>query len=284
MSYAKLLTNYIEKSTLSFNGIAELCNKKGFSIDHSYISKLKNGKMPPPSEELSRVLAEVLGGDSEVLIIEGYKEKEPKEIKKTAGEKPPVKKQRLNLLNADKHVSIKHTIPLLGTIRAGIPLISEQNIIGCIDIPEDLVGRANFALNVNGDSMIGAGINDGDVALCKEGNDAVPGQIVVALVNNDETTLKYYIRENGRAILKAANPEYKDIELKPGDRIQGHLVKILKDPPPVNLYREYIFYKEGHLQEWNDVIEKATAAGIKPMVIREMISAQLEIAKRLTGK
>lgn len=60
-------------------------------------------------------------------------------------------------------------------------------------------------------------ISDKDIAVCKEDKDAVTGQIVVALVNNDETTLKYYFRENGHAVLRAANPKYKDIELKLGD-------------------------------------------------------------------
>lgn len=370
MDYAKLLSAYIEKSELSLRRIAELCNKKGFSIDHSYISKLKNGKMPPPSEELSRVLAEVLGGDPETLVIEGYIEKAPEEIKKllsaksiecgidvntpfvfaetpedknsyiqqrpgrvtrpkysmiveladlienkniqiTAGGEPLTQEQRLFIgrtllelpIGTGKTSSIKglleenldkdflivtnrnpNTIPLLGNIRAGIPLLSEQNIIGHINIPADLVGKADFALNVQGDSMIGAGINSGDVAICKENHEAISGQIVVALVNNDETTLKYYIRENGQAFLRAANPEYKDIELKPSDQIQGNVVKIIKDPPPVNTYREFIYFKEWHLQEWNKVVEKAAAAGIKPTVIVEMINAQIEIAKRLTDK
>jgi repressor LexA len=178
----------------------------------------------------------------------------------------------------------KHILPILGNIRAGIPLLSEQNIIGQIEIPADLVGRADFALNVQGDSMIGAGINSGDIAICKENNEAISGQIVVALVNNDETTLKYYFRENERVLLRAANPEYKDIELKPGDIIQGHVVKIMKDPPSVNTYREFIYFKERHLQEWNKVIEKAVVSGIKPSLIGEFLESQIEIAKRLARK
>lgn len=376
MGYAKLLTDYIERSELSLRRIAELCNKKGFSIDHSYISKLKNGKMPPPSEELSRVLAEVLGGDPEILVIEGYKEKAPEEIRKLLSDKSSEEVLRtgeeeinqlieqtfnnnklkktlikttdilkgfykdrsgetniqmaipyiLNMLSivagngpiyprielsdilenkdlqiteggevlsnvkrkklidaiksADSTTDI-YTLPLIGNIRAGIPLLSEQNIIGHIDIPSDLVGRADFALNVHGDSMIGAGINTGDIVICKENHEAVTGQIVVALVDNDETTLKYYFRENGTAILRAANPDYKDIEFKPGDIIQGHVVKILKDPPPVNTYREFIYFKEGHLQEWNKVIEKAVALGFKPSSVVDFFESQIELAKRL---
>ena len=338
MSYAKLLSQYINNSNLSLRKIAELCNEKGFSIDHSYISKLKNAKMPPPSEELSRVLAEVLSAESDELVIEGYKEKAPDEIRNllntstgidvnlksiaipgsmeltqkigrgnrysmvieladilendtimvTAGGEPLDGKRRLDLLQAlDKKAADKPTttnsVPIIGSIRAGIPLLSEQNKIGEVEIPIELVGRVDFALNVNGDSMIGAGISQGDLVVCKQGYNPYPGEIVVALVNTDETTLKYYISENGKAVLRAANPKYKDIELKPGDQIQGHVVKIFKEPPSLNAYREYIYLKEDHLQEWNEAIEKAAASGIKPSVIKEMIDIQVGLAKRLAN-
>jgi repressor LexA len=336
MSYSELLSEYIKRSAYSLRKVAELCNEKGFSIDHSYISKLRNGKKPPPSEELSRVLAEVLNGDPETLVVEGYKEKAPEEIKNllngkcaavprspgvmtntqqtnnlsrkysmvieladilendtvmlTAGGKPLNGKHRLNLLklldktstnkNIDKAADL---IPILGSIRAGIPLLSEQNKIGEIDVPANLVGRVDFALYVNGNSMIGAGINEGDLVLCKQDYNPYPGEIVVALVNTDETTLKYYIKENDKVLLRAANPKYKDIELGPGDQIQGNVVKILKEPPSINVYKEYLYLKEDHLQEWNEAIEKAAANGIKPSAIREMIDIQVDLAKRLAG-
>lgn len=132
--------------------------------------------------------------------------------------------------------------------------------------------------------MIGAGISDNDIVICKESNDAFTGQIVVALVNGDETTLKYYIRDKGRALLRAANPDFKDIELKPGDIIQGHVVKILKEPPPFSQYREFIYCKEAHQQEWNKVIESAVSYGITPSAVQELVLMQVELAKKLTGK
>lgn len=80
MTYAQLLSEYIEKSGLSLGEIAQRMNAKGISIDRSYISKLKNGQKPPASEEVSRALAEVTGGDPEKLVLAGYIEKAPKEI------------------------------------------------------------------------------------------------------------------------------------------------------------------------------------------------------------
>lgn len=341
MGYAELLTEYINKAGISLRQIAKMCNEKGFSIDHSYISKLKNGKMPPPSEELSRVLAEVLNGDPDALVIEGYKEKAPNEIKRifltaptgsgktlasasrlielmenqepsqrpvsinrkysmvieladilededimvTAGGEPLGQDRKLNVLRALENPVSKTLktpqIPILGVIRAGIPLLSEQNIIGKLDIPADLEGRVDFALHVRGDSMIGAGINENDIVCCKEDHEPQPGQIVVALINYDETTLKFFIKEKERGILRAANPKYADIELKPEDQIQGHVVKVIKDPPSINTYRNYIYFQEGHLQEWNQVIEEAVGYGVKPDQLRSMIQMQWEMLRKL---
>ena len=336
MSFAEILSEAISRANLSLRKIAELCNVNGFSIDHSYISKLKNGKLPPPSEEMSRVLAGVLSIDPELLVIEGYKEKAPDEIKAllrgvdvnsdrvvltkhpgeqhftrqpgrmkrysmvleladilqnkdilvTASGEPLEEQSRLNLLdNLNKPATGQcFSIPILGTIRAGIPLLSEQNIVGKVELTPEMKGRADFALLVNGDSMIGAGIGDGDTVLCKKSKTPNHGQVVMALVNNNETTLKYFIKEKGRLLLRAANPEYKDLELHSGDIIQGYVVGIRKEPPTMNTYREYIYFRDEHLQQWNEVIEEAAAYGIKPAAVRELINLQVELAKRLAGR
>lgn len=81
MSYADLLSRYIEESELSLGEIAIKLSSKGLSIDRSYISKLKNGNKPPASEEVTRALAEVTGGDVQALLIAGHIEKAPKEVK-----------------------------------------------------------------------------------------------------------------------------------------------------------------------------------------------------------
>lgn len=212
---------------------------------------------------------------------------ENNELTITAGSSSLSQEQRLALLRALENPEAASTIiklPILGTIHAGIPLLSEQNIIGHVSVPADMEGEADFTLIAYGDSMIGAGITEGDIIFCKEDCTPYSGQIVVALVNGDETTLKYYIKENGTDILRAANPEYQDIILKPGDQIQGRIVKVFKDPPPLNLYREYLYFKEEHLQEWNEVIETAVSLGIKPAQIKNLVEMQWEMMKRLVGK
>ncbi|GBF33572.1 HTH-type transcriptional regulator xre [Desulfocucumis palustris] len=200
----------------------------------------------------------------------------------TVGGQPITNEQRLSILraliNPARGTKTEPRIPLLDTIKTGLP--PGQNIIGHVGIPEDIEGKADFALRVSGDSMIGCGIADGDIVICKQQDTAQHGQIVVALIEGNETTLKFYINENGRTLLKAANPEYPDIELNPKDNIQGYVVRVQKDAPTLNHYREYIYYKEGRLAEWNKVIELALSCNIKPSIIGELIKIQIELAKR----
>lgn len=118
------------------------------------------------------------------------------------------------------------TIPLLGTIRAGLPLYAEENRIG--EVTTAAAG-ADFALVVKGDSMIGAGIVEGDVAICRRittCSEARPGQIVVALVNGGDATLKRLVREEDHWVLRAENPAYKDIPCDEETDIQAVVLKI----------------------------------------------------------
>lgn len=81
MPYSKLLTKVIEESGYTATQIVEKCREKGKNIDKSYISKLQNNKIPPPSEEISRTIANICDIDERLLVIEGYIDKAPKEIK-----------------------------------------------------------------------------------------------------------------------------------------------------------------------------------------------------------
>lgn len=86
MDYSGLLNNYIKESGLTLSEICQRIEKKGISIDRSYLSKLKTGAKAPASDELSRAIAEVTGGDPEALVIAGYIEKSPEELKNTIEE------------------------------------------------------------------------------------------------------------------------------------------------------------------------------------------------------
>ena len=104
-------------------------------------------------------------------------------------------------------------IPILGRVPAGDPNFSEEYIEDVLLVDETIAsGEGVFAVRVKGDSMIGAGINDGDLAIVKRNPAPLSGEIVVALIE-DEVTLKRFIRKGGRAILRPENQAYSDIDL-----------------------------------------------------------------------
>ena len=101
-------------------------------------------------------------------------------------------------------------IPILGQIAAGVPIEALQNEIGRVSAPEDLLGSGDhFALEVKGDSMIEAGIHDGDTVIIRRCDTAENGDIVVALVEGEEATLKRLRKKGSTLALEAANAEFK---------------------------------------------------------------------------
>lgn len=120
-------------------------------------------------------------------------------------------------------------IPTLGTVACGLPIFAEENIEDYFALPEDLVGRGEFyCLHAKGDSMIEAGIFDGDLILVRQQACAEPGQIVVALIG-DEATLKRFYPEpqNHRIRLHPENHEMEDIYVD-DCQIQGVAVRMMR--------------------------------------------------------
>lgn len=131
---------------------------------------------------------------------------------------------------AEERGDLSGSIPILGQIAAGVPIEALQNEIGRVQPPADLLGSGDhFALEVKGDSMIQAGILDGDVVIIKRTETADSGDIVVALVDAEEATLKR-LRKRGNSIaLEAANPAYETRIFGPDRvRIQGKLVAMIR--------------------------------------------------------
>lgn len=103
------------------------------------------------------------------------------------------------------------TLPVVGRVAAGLPILAEQNIEDTISLPKSIVGdSASFVLRVKGESMIGAGIFDGDYVIVKQQDDAINGQIVVALID-DGATVKTFYRESDRIRLQPENPTMSPI-------------------------------------------------------------------------
>ncbi len=122
------------------------------------------------------------------------------------------------------------SIPVMGRIAAGTPISAIQNHSHTISVPPDFLSSGeHFALEVRGDSMIEAGIFDNDVVIIKKQTNADSGDIVVALVDDEEATLKRLRRRGASVALEAANPSYETRIFGP-DRvqIQGKLVSLIR--------------------------------------------------------
>ncbi len=121
-------------------------------------------------------------------------------------------------------------IPVMGRIAAGVPISAIQNHSHTVSAPPDLLaGGEHFALEVRGDSMIEAGILDGDTVLIKKQEHADSGDIVVALIDDEEATLKRLRRKGASIALEAANPAYETRIFGPDRvRIQGRLVGLMR--------------------------------------------------------
>ncbi len=120
-------------------------------------------------------------------------------------------------------------VPVLGQVSCGIPKYAESNIDEYVCLPEALFGRGDyFLLRASGDSMIEAGINDGDMVLVRHQNYANSGQIVVALLSDEEATLKTYYPEKEHIRLHPENSRLSDILVK-DCVIQGVAVNVIKN-------------------------------------------------------
>ncbi len=122
-------------------------------------------------------------------------------------------------------------LPVMGRIAAGVPIEAISHASHNVAVPGAMVSGPgeHYALEVKGDSMIEAGINDGDVVIIRETSVADNGDIVVALIEDQEATLKRFFRKGNAIALEAANPAY-ETRLLPDDKVkvQGRLVGLIR--------------------------------------------------------
>jgi repressor LexA len=128
----------------------------------------------------------------------------------------PTKPRALELVGRERReapASPAERLPLVGQIAAGGPLLAEENVEDHLAVPETL--RGDFLLRVKGDSMVNAGILDGDIVVVQRAQDARNGEIVVALAGDDESadeaTVKRFFRDNGRVRLQPENDALEPI-------------------------------------------------------------------------
>jgi repressor LexA len=123
-------------------------------------------------------------------------------------------------------------VPLVGRIAAGAPVLAAEHVEEYLTVPMGFAGGADhFALRVQGDSMIGAGILDGDVVVVRAGESADDGDVVAALVPGpaeDEATIKRLRRQRGKVVLVPENPALEPFPMDPEGRILGTVVAVLR--------------------------------------------------------
>jgi repressor LexA len=121
-------------------------------------------------------------------------------------------------------------VPVVGQVAAGTGVLAELHPEELLDLPESLTGRGTvFGLRVRGDSMVEAGILDGDVVVVRQQPTAEPGEIVVAGLPGEEATVKIYRPRRQQVVLEPANPNYEPIVLRPDEVvIYGKVVSLLR--------------------------------------------------------
>ncbi len=120
-------------------------------------------------------------------------------------------------------------VPLVGRIAAGSPILAEEDIEEIFPLPTELVGNDPvFMLRVSGDSMIDVGIFDGDLVVIKRQPDANDGDLVAALIDGEEATVKRLRREPGKVILIPENRSYQPMTFDGGVEILGRVVAVLR--------------------------------------------------------
>jgi repressor LexA len=121
-------------------------------------------------------------------------------------------------------------IPLVGDVAAGTGVLAAENIEETVPLPEDFTGRGQlFMVRVRGDSMIEAGIFDGDHVVVRQQDTADPGDIVIAGIPGEEATVKTFSRRRGKVVLKPANETMDELVYDPADVVlYGKVVTVLR--------------------------------------------------------
>lgn len=146
----------------------------------------------------------------------------------------PTKPRAIEVLDAaaparSSERSKTREVPLVGRIAAGSPILATEDIEDVYDLPASLVGRGPvFMLRIKGDSMIEAGILDGDLVVIERSGDARDGEIIAALINGEEATVKRLRRQAGDVVLEPANPALSPVRYRSGVEVIGRVVSVLR--------------------------------------------------------
>ncbi len=159
-----------------------------------------------------------------VLQREGYLSRDPS--------KPRAIQVHFDPDTASRRVAAPvHNVPLVGDVAAGTGVLAEENVEELLPMPEQFTGRGpSFMLRVRGDSMVDAGIYDGDFVVVRQQRDADNGDVVVAGIADGEATVKTFSRKGGRVVLTPANTAYEPMVFDGADQvtIYGKVVTVVR--------------------------------------------------------
>ncbi len=209
----------------SFDEMKEALDLKSKSGIHRLITALEERGFIRRLPNRARALEVIRLPDSMNPSLGGRRARfEPSVIEGDLGRAPA----RNSMPGDDQSASV--AVPVMGRIAAGVPVEAIQHHSHTIHVPPEMVATGeHFALEVRGDSMIDAGIFEGDTVLIKKQEAANNGDIVVALVDDEEATLKRLRRKGNSIALEAANPTYETRIFGPDQvRVQGRLVGLIR--------------------------------------------------------
>ncbi|MBX3582645.1 MAG: transcriptional repressor LexA [Rhizobiaceae bacterium] len=214
----------------SFDEMKEALDLASKSGIHRLITALEERGFIRRLPNRARALEVVRLPDSIAPGLNSARKFSPSIIQGSLGRSQPPEPPRHRAASNDDDVAQAVAIPVMGRIAAGVPIEAIQHKTHSITVPPEMLsGGEHYALEVKGDSMIDAGIFDGDTVIIKNGSTANPGEIVVALVDDEEATLKRFRRKGASIALEAANPAYETRIFGPDRvKVQGRLVGLIR--------------------------------------------------------
>jgi repressor LexA len=207
--------------------MAEALTGKRQEILAFIAENLKERGYPPSVREIGEAVgltsSSTVHAHLAVLQREGYLRRDPTKPRAIEVRYDPSSK-------AAMAVSRVRHVPLVGDVAAGTGVLASQNVEELLPLPEDFTGTGSlFMLRVRGESMIEAGIFDGDFVVVRQQPDAENGDIVVAGLPDEEATVKTFSRRRGKVVLTPANAALSPMEFDPSDvAIYGRVVTVLR--------------------------------------------------------
>jgi repressor LexA len=193
-----------------------------------YITECLSDRGYPPSvreigEAVGLASSSTVHAHLAVLQREGYLRRDPTKPRAIEVRYDPASKAALPTGRVRQ-------VPLVGDVAAGTGVLATENVTELLAVPEELTGNGSlFALRVRGDSMIEAGIFDGDLVVVREQPEAENGEIVVAGISGDEGTVKRFSRRGTSVVLEPANHRFEPIVLDPAEvTVYGKVVSVMR--------------------------------------------------------